>query len=132
MKPIRFIIVDDDNLDVKLCKLYIKHTLPDVEVVCFTMAEKALTYLEIAFISESPVDSILLLDINMPGMSGWEFLEKYDALDVKIKDHISIYILSSSLDERDQVKAASNKYLVGYHIKPISAVLINKLFNENI
>jgi CheY-like chemotaxis protein len=130
MKPTRFIIVDDDNLDIKLCKLYIRHTLPDIEIVSFNIAEEALIYFQSAFSIEFPANSVLLLDVNMPGISGWEFLEKYDALDQKIKDQIRIYILSSSVDLRDQKKAASAKYISGYLIKPVTTVLINKLYEE--
>jgi CheY-like chemotaxis protein len=132
MKPVRFIIVDDDDLDIRLCKLCIKHTLPNVEVVGFTSPEEGLIYLETAFSMQNWVASILLLDINMPTMSGWEFIEKYDALDRKIKNQIRIYFLSSSVDSRDQDKAAANKYITGYHIKPVTAPLIHKLFEDGI
>ena len=130
MKPKRFIIVDDDELDIRLCKLHIKHTVQQMETVACTMPEEGLNYILKVYDDGVSVPSILLLDVNMPTMNAWEFLEKFYAFDQKIKDQITIYILSSSVDQRDQDKAAINKYVKGYLIKPITADVIKKLYAE--
>src|ERR1041384_7342896 len=101
MKPTLFILVDDDLVNNNICKLYIRHALSNVEIVDFTLPERGFYYVESLFDREN-ASAILLLDINMPTMTGWDFLEKYDALPQKIKDRITIYMLSSSVDKRDR------------------------------
>lgn len=94
--------------------MYIHYVLPDIEIVDFTLPERGFDYLKSEFFNSHAASSILLLDINMPTMTGWDFLEKYEELDQRVKDQISIYILSSSVDPRDKEKAANNKYVKGY------------------
>jgi response regulator RpfG family c-di-GMP phosphodiesterase len=130
MKPVRFILIDDDVLNNNLCKLYIRHSLPSVEVVDFTLPERALIYIEKTFRNGNDGSSVLLLDINMPTMTGWDFLIQLDKLDEKIKSQITIYILSSSLDVRDKEKAQANKYVKGYIEKPIEIPVIKSLYDE--
>ena len=131
MKPTHIILVDDDPLSNNLCKLYIRHALPEMEVVDFTLPERGFNYLETIFKKQDTSVAILLLDINMPQMSGWDFLEKFNALDQKIKDRITIYILSSSVDLRDINKAAHNKYVKGYLEKPLEIETIKKIYRAN-
>jgi response regulator RpfG family c-di-GMP phosphodiesterase len=132
MKTTRFILIDDDPHNNNLCKLYIRHTLPMVEVIDFTLPEKGFHYVETAFNNSEVIYAILLLDINMPLMTGWDFLEKYDGLDKKIKDQITIYILSSSVDLRDKDKALNNKYVKGYLVKPLEIDEIRKIYETNV
>jgi len=131
MKPTRFILVDDDNLNNMLSKLFIKRTLPNIEIVDFTLPEKGFHYMETAFTFDKPIPSILLLDINMPIMDGWEFLKKYSLLDKKIQEQITVYILSSSVDKKDQDFSADHKNVKRYLVKPITLEAIKKIYEEN-
>lgn len=131
MKTERFILIDDDFLNNNLCKLYIRHIFPLMEIISFTLPERGFHYVETEFNGAGSIGTILLLDINMPQMTGWDFLEKYDELDTKIKDQITIYILSSSVDSRDKNKAAENKYVKGYLEKPLEAEMIKRIYQAN-
>ena len=130
MKAKRFILVDDDLFNNNLCKMYIHYVLPDIEIVDFTLPERGFDYLKSEFFNSHAASSILLLDINMPTMTGWDFLEKYEELDQRVKDQISIYILSSSVDPRDKEKAANNKYVKGYLEKPLQVEVIKTIVKE--
>ena len=131
MKDIKFILVDDDFHNNNICKLYIKYGLPSVEVVCFTFPELGLEYLEHSFFTSNKTFAILLLDINMPQMTGWDFLEKYALLNTEIRNQITIYILSSSVDELDKKKAEQNQIVKGYFQKPLEIEDIKRIYNEN-
>ena len=131
MKPTRFILVDDDELTNTISRLLIKKALPTIEIVDFVWPEQGLHYIETAYNNDIPTPSILLLDINMPIMSGWDFLEKYGLLDKKIKDQITIYLLSSSVDDRDKGFAADNKYVKQYVVKPITLSTVEKIYEES-
>jgi CheY-like chemotaxis protein len=68
--------------------------------------------------------SIILLDLNMPIMSGWEFLERFEELDEIIKKQVKIYILSSSVDPRDKERAGKNKDVEDYIVKPLTKEIV--------
>ena len=63
---------------------------------------------------------IILLDINMPIMDGWEFLEELEILKPGIEKKIIIYIVSSSIAVEDKNKSKKYSNVLGYISKPIS------------
>lgn len=116
----RFFIVDDDPFNNKICTMVIKSVYADSEVISFTEPEKGLGYLKEKYDrSTSDLSTILLLDINMPTMTGWEFLEEYQKLSDEIKDRVSIFILSSSVDHSD-IKKTKEYHCVDFISKPLS------------
>ena len=121
MLPIkRFIIVDDDPLNNKICKILISKTIQDVEPLSFELAEIALEQIK----NESKKNindcrTVLFLDLNMYPISGWDFLEKYTENNLDIQTNIDIYILTSSVDQRDTERAENNTLIKGYITKPL-------------
>lgn len=74
---------------------------------------------------------IILLDINMPVMDGWEFMEEIQKLKSNIISHIDIYIVSSSIAAEDKNKSATFSNIMGYIPKPVSVnELIAMVTNE--
>ena len=121
-----FIVIDDDPLNNTICRLTIKKALGVTDVKTFTDPLEGLAYVSNEYpetINES-LPTFLFLDINMPIMNGWEFLEQYDQLADNIKKTIRLYILSSSVDDRDIEKANANKNIVTYLAKPITKEII--------
>lgn len=121
---LKYIAVDDDSFNNMLCSMIIEDTLGAVDIKTFTKPEEGLTYIENV---ESP--TVLFLDINMPTLTGWEFLEQYEKVSEKVKRYLSIYILSSSLDQRDKNKAEANKYVKGFISKPLESDTITLIAN---
>ncbi len=126
-----FIVVDDDPLNNTICRLTIKKALGAVDVKTFTDPLQGLKYVseEYPTAIEENKTTFLFLDINMPIMNGWEFLEQYDVLDASIKNSIKLFILSSSVDDRDIEKANANNNIVSYLAKPITKEIILNLTN---
>jgi CheY-like chemotaxis protein len=115
----RIIMVDDDPYSHLICKGIIRRTDPEIEFLGFLLPEKGIEYIESSYnelAEECP--TVLLLDINMPVMDGWEFLERYDKIASDVKDEITIFLLSSSIDHRDKQKANENIYVKGFLMKP--------------
>lgn len=113
-----YIIVDDDAFNNLLCKIVVEKTLGRVNIETFIVPEQALDFIVDKY-ENILLPTVLFLDINMPTMTGWEFMEKFEKLDDAIKQQIIIYILSSSVDERDKDKANNNKYIKGFLSKPL-------------
>jgi two-component SAPR family response regulator len=119
----RYIIVDDDDFSNVLCAMMLKSTLRETEIQVFTNPAKALEFIQHTY-NRKIEPTILLLDINMPILTGWDFMTQYERFDSEIKDQIVIYIHSSSVDERDMIKASNNVYIKGFILKPLEGKTI--------
>ena len=119
-----FIVVDDDIISNIICRKIIQNILPTSHVQSFTEPEEGITYLETVYGQPNVSDAILLLDINMPGMSGWEFLDSYEQFEHSIKKHLKIYIISSSINPLDRLRAGSNRNIIGYIKKPLTTEMV--------
>ena len=127
--PIRFIIIDNDPVNNLLCSLTIKDVQDAAEIQAFNFSIDGFNYLAKEHAgTTSP--SVLLLDINMAGWSGWDFLDNFEKLDDKIKRQIKIYILSSSIDVNDKHRAKENKNVVDYIEKPLSEKKVLSMIDQ--
>lgn len=116
----RFITIDDDSVNNMICKLTIEMVSNKSEVVTFTNPSQGFDFIVNEYGSKAEQrPTVLLLDINMPVMSGWEFLERFDNMKDDVKKLFRIYILSSSVDPRDKQRSYANKNVKGFLVKPL-------------
>jgi len=94
------------------------------ELVIFEYADEALEYLKDN--SKTP-PTVIFLDINMPRMNGWEFLEEYKKLEENRKSQIVIVMLTTSLNESDKEKAAQISEVADFKHKPLMEEMLEKL-----
>lgn len=128
--PQRFIIVDDDRSNNLICEFALRRFANDLEVKTFLDPEIALRYIEDEYSHTTVLSpTVLFLDINMPILTGWDFLEVFESFDSELKQQFSIFILTSSIDHRDQQKAEANLLVEGFLSKPLSTKIINELFD---
>jgi response regulator RpfG family c-di-GMP phosphodiesterase len=124
-----FIIIDDDIISNMVSSKIIKNALGEVEINTFHLPSSGLEFIKEKYSGlNKPGYSILFLDVDMPEMSGWEFLEQLNLLDKKIRDHIRIIMFSASLDVRVAEKAMRNKSVSQFIPKPLRSDLIERLF----
>jgi len=69
--------------------------------------------------------AVVFLDLNMPIMNGWEFLDKLSKAKNEITMHYKLYILSSTINPDDQKKAKSNPLVSGFLSKPLTKEHLN-------
>jgi len=119
----KFIVVDDDRVNNILCSMIIETVYSDTIITSFTNPKEALAYIEKEYIIAEN-GALLFLDINMPVMSGWEFMKVFENLSDSIKQHIRVYIVSSSVDPRDKAKADANPLIQGFFSKPLDEDII--------
>ncbi|MCS6796570.1 MAG: response regulator [Raineya sp.] len=115
IKPKFYIVVDDDRINNMVCESVIKKVNEQNQVISFLRAEDALNYLKNNL---NPKPDIIFLDINMPEMDGWEFLENY--LKLKESNAAKIFMLSSSINQSDFDKAKKYAVVLDYIVKPFS------------
>ena len=129
MSPKRIMIIDDDAISNMICKMIISKVLPDIEVTDILHPQRGMDYIKENF-KENSLPICLLLDINMPDWSGWDFLDHFIELPDYIKNKFTIYMLSSSVNKEDLQKAATNTYVKDYLEKPLSKVAIERIMRD--
>ncbi len=127
----RFLLVDDDPLNNSLTKMILKKSFDAVHINIFTDPEDGLEFMKSEPIHNPPEadgKTTLFLDINMPTLSGWEYLEAFELFDASIKEQYDIYILSSSVDPKDIKRAKKNPLVIDFIEKPLKKATLLKMF----
>lgn len=121
MSPIKTLtLVDDDDVFVFLTTKAIEQTnLVDL-IKVFGNGLDALNFLKENKNNVDALPEIILLDLSMPIMNGWQFLEEYTKLNPTIEKKITIYICSSSISPDDVTRAKTISEVSDYIIKPIT------------
>ncbi len=119
-------LVDDDRTSNFLNKKILHNIYSNVEILDFVGSEEALDYLFSINNTDKHID-LILLDINMPEIDGWEFIEEIRLR--KLINFSSIIMLSSSIDESDMVKSKLYQEIKGFISKPLKMEVMDELFN---
>jgi CheY-like chemotaxis protein len=91
---------------------------------------EAISYLEEHVHQPELLPHVIFLDINMPTMDGWEFLEAFGLLQSKLRQPIHIYMVSSSMDDYDIQKSKEYHMVTDYVIKPINKERFEELIHK--
>ena len=116
-----FMVIDDDHLNNIICQTIITRHYPQAKYITFINPAQALEYLQNAN-NEQP--DIIFLDIHMPDVNGWSFLERFQKLSTLQKAHI--IMISSSINYKDVNGASEHPLVKDYIEKPITIDNINK------
>lgn len=114
---LRTLIIDDDEIVTFLQRKIVTKCEIDPDPYVFKDGQKALDFLEND--SDKEIDYLILLDINMPKITGWEFLEKLKL--VSDNERFHVVMVTSSIDRKDKRDAAENPHVVDFIEKPVSA-----------
>jgi CheY-like chemotaxis protein len=119
-------IIDDDPIHQRIAQIMItKHRIFD-EFTSYTEALNALAFLEGNHDTTDALPDVILLDLNMPVMDGWDFLEGFDKIKDSLIKKIRIFIVSSSVDEKDISRSQSYSSVEGFISKPLTPDIIRK------
>ena len=122
---LKLLVVDDDDINLFIIKKIVEKTGFDIDMVSRSNGQQAIDYINEAIAQNNPLPKMILIDINMPVMNGWEFIEAYEALTIEHK--VDMYILSSSVYENDIEKTKSYKAVKGFISKPLSMERLTEL-----
>jgi CheY-like chemotaxis protein len=128
-KPISILLVDDDEINNFISIKLIKKALIYTEITACLDGSYAIN--ELLQIQERNPDELpdyILLDINMPIMNGWEFLDEYKRLGIDPTGRSKIFIISSSVFSNDINKAKSYDLVKDFISKPLNVDKIKELF----
>ncbi|WP_411821418.1 response regulator [Leptospira sp. 'Mane'] len=123
-------IIDDDIVYQVLASKIIRSTELVSEIMQFYDGEEALTFFQENSENDNVWPEIIFLDLNMPYMDGWQFLEQFADRGFHNKKVSVIYIVSSSNSEIDKQKAKEFSEVTGYYIKPVLKEDYLKIFSN--
>ena len=119
------LIVDDDAGVLFLHDLIVRESGFSEHITTFNRAGKALEYLE--KVNDKISDCLIFLDINMPEMDGWKFLENLDKSNQF--NRVSVVMVTSSVNRSDREMATSFQRVIDYVEKPLDLEACEKLKN---
>ena len=125
---IDLLVIDDDDINIFIIKKIVEKTGYNINMVAKTNGQLAIEYLSSLAENNENFPQLVLIDINMPVLNGWEFLEAYDKLGVA--GRVDMYMLSSSVYENDIEKAKTYKTVKGFISKPLSINRLIELFDS--
>src|ERR1035437_7221000 len=97
---LNFIVIDDSKLDCFIAEKIIKNTGKCGSIISFLQGKDALEYIA-ATPYEALVPTVILVDIQMPVMNGFEFVEAFEKRPKNITSNYTIYVITSSINEND-------------------------------
>ena len=122
---VNLLVIDDDDINIFIIKKIVEKTGLNINMVSKGNGQLALDYIKEILLNPSEFPQLMLIDINMPIMNGWEFVEAYQKLEVEQK--VEMYILSSSVYENDIEKTKSYPSVKGFISKPLSIERLKEL-----
>ncbi|AIY13342.1 MULTISPECIES: response regulator [Cellulophaga] len=122
-------IIDDDAITVFGIKKLLTSTIECNNIDAFSNGKLAIEYLSEIVANKTKLPDLIFLDLNMPIMDGWEFLEEF--LKLPIADAITVNIVTSSINKEDRDKSNFYKcrthHNITYNTKPLNKVEIEKI-----
>jgi CheY-like chemotaxis protein len=122
------LLIDDNDADNYFHQIILKKMDIAKHIEVALNGEEALNFLKV---KDQPAPELILLDINMPKMNGWEFLEAYKNLDIKEKTKITIVMLTTSENPEDRKKAEQIPEITGFTTKPLAESAIEDVLKKH-
>lgn len=128
----KVMIIDDNATDRYIATRNLQKYLFAEEIVAKESAKNALQYLESLAGTSEQLPQLIFLDIRMPEIDGFGFLEEYEKLPETVKSTCLIMMLSTSLNPHDLERAKNCKYVNGFLNKPLDKEKIQMLISKNL
>jgi len=114
-------LIDDDSVSNMIHSEFFHEHFPRIQIKTFEKAEEALQELKqnIKFKEDSLIPDFILLDINMPVMNGWDFLEDFHDSMIFMTEQIGVVMLTSSIATEDYRKSLQFPAVIAYLTKPL-------------
>mgnify|MGYP001454488945 CR=1 FL=1 len=111
------VLIDDSDIDLFIQRRFLEVYNFSEELVLYRSAEEALNWLKM--LNGEPPPDVIFLDLNMPDIDGFSFLENFDNLPDGIKQKSKIVVLTSSNNKKDRDQAFTNSSVIQFITKPL-------------
>lgn len=123
------LLVEDDEATNFISQMVIKKLDCANHVKVAWNGTDALDYLKQCANAACQQPELILLDINMPGLNGWEFLDEYSKLKEEEKGKVVVVMLTTSLNPDDKKRAANNPAIAGFRSKPLTPAMMEEILS---
>jgi len=131
MKKLKCVVLIDDHKPTNILhRIAIEQTNKVEHIKTFISAEKALEYLLNTKNDDYIKPNVIFLDINMPSMNGWQFIEQYKNISFEKKSDIVLLMLSTSTLPNDIERAENEEEVRGYIYKPLTEERMLEVIEE--
>ncbi|GAA3513260.1 response regulator [Aquimarina addita] len=121
-------VIDDDPIFVFGVKKVMQVIDFCNSILVFRNGQEALDNLTAIISSNDSIPEVIILDLNMPILDGWQFLDEF--VKIPCEKKITIYIASSSVDPKDTLRAKSYEIVSNYIVKPISIDVLKDILHD--
>ena len=128
-------IIDDDPIFVYGTKKVMKEVDFCSDVIVYNNGQDAINGLRNLVKEKKEMPSLIFLDLNMPVMDGWEFLDDFITIPNNNIEKVHVYVISSSIDANDFIRARNYEVVNNYILKPITPedlVAVLKMFSNEL
>lgn len=125
------LLIDDDESTNFLHEIIINQAEITKKVVAKQSGASALSYLATQENGDFPRPDLIFLDINMPGMNGWEFLDEYSNLPLEQQGNFVVVMLTTSLHPEDEAKARGRNEIDDFKNKPLTVEMLQEVIKSN-
>ena len=129
-EPLHILIIDDDEINNFIAAKLIDKIPPKAKVSTCVNGQEGIDFVKNKLNNQDEFPDIIFLDINMPLMNGWEFLEEYEQIKNDIKKKVTINMLSSSVYNDDISKAETYTTVNKFISKPLTVDKIKDLYTS--
>ena len=116
----KLLIIDDDPIYHTIAQLIINKNMLFDDCISYTKARLALNYLIEHRNHPDALPDVIFLNLNMPGMDGWNFLCKHEDLLPFLAKKIDVFIVTSSVDRKDELRSHAYPFVQGFYSKPLT------------
>jgi CheY-like chemotaxis protein len=120
-------VIDDDEIYTFSVKRIINNSQIANKTLFFPNGQLALNFFKEYIHQTDSLPDLILLDINMPVLDGWQFMDEFVKLRPLIPKRVIIYIVSSSIDEADLKKAQSYQQISDFIVKPVNEAMLRQI-----
>ena len=112
-------VIDDDPIFTFLTETQVTEMYSHVNVQSFANGHEAYEALKHCIADDLDLPDLILLDINMPVMDGWEFIEEYKAIMGQFDQQVFVFMVSSTIDIKEIEMAKNHENIEGFISKPV-------------
>ncbi len=123
-------IVDDDSIYRFTMIKALESIKSPIDIMVFSDGEKAINFMLDNLDQESEFPDVIFLDVDMPVMDGFQFMEEFIKIKPRVGKNITIYMVSSSIDPVDIERAKNISAISDYIIKPIGLIRLKEIMKN--